>query len=162
MCPQSSSHPWCLSDSCDVRCARKKTEKRFRKTIRTLRKTVSRDQFRVRLSGTEHEVARKAPRPSEPQQSCGGGQLHPGGRCGELGGNWEQNSSSMLGSGPVSSEGSWFTLSAERRAVHAEVGGAVRAAEIPSVDLLLAIDVLQSRTRAHSPALQLRYSLQYA
>uniref|UniRef100_A0A8C3VAH0 Signal peptide, CUB and EGF-like domain-containing protein 2 n=1 Tax=Catharus ustulatus TaxID=91951 RepID=A0A8C3VAH0_CATUS len=66
-----------VTDTCDVRCARKKTEKRFRKTIRTLRKTVSRDQFRVRLSGTEHEVARKAPRPSEPQQSCAVGQLHP-------------------------------------------------------------------------------------
>ncbi|KAL9849846.1 signal peptide, CUB and EGF-like domain-containing protein 2 isoform 3-T3 [Geothlypis trichas] len=68
-------------DTCDVRCARKKTEKRFRKTIRTLRKTVSRDQFRIRLSGTDHEVARKAPRPSEPQQACGVGQLHPGVRC---------------------------------------------------------------------------------
>ncbi|NXQ47034.1 SCUB2 protein, partial [Catharus fuscescens] len=74
-----------VTDTCDVRCARKKTEKRFRKTIRTLRKTVSRDQFRVRLSGTEHEVARKAPRPSEPQQSCAVGQLHP--RCGESGGD---------------------------------------------------------------------------
>ncbi|XP_063254098.1 signal peptide, CUB and EGF-like domain-containing protein 2 isoform X2 [Prinia subflava] len=68
-------------DTCDVRCARKKTEKRFRKTIRTLRKTVSRDQFRIRISGTDHEVARKALKPSEPQQSCGVGQLHPGGRC---------------------------------------------------------------------------------
>nr|XP_021385191.1 signal peptide, CUB and EGF-like domain-containing protein 2 [Lonchura striata domestica] len=70
-----------VTDTCDVRCARKKTEKRFRKTIRTLRKTVSRDQFRIRLSGTEHEVARKALKPSEPQQSCGVGQLHPGLRC---------------------------------------------------------------------------------
>ncbi|KAL9849844.1 signal peptide, CUB and EGF-like domain-containing protein 2 isoform 1-T1 [Geothlypis trichas] len=70
-----------VTDTCDVRCARKKTEKRFRKTIRTLRKTVSRDQFRIRLSGTDHEVARKAPRPSEPQQACGVGQLHPGVRC---------------------------------------------------------------------------------
>ncbi|XP_026648977.2 signal peptide, CUB and EGF-like domain-containing protein 2 isoform X2 [Zonotrichia albicollis] len=68
-------------DTCDVRCARKKTEKRFRKTIRTLRKTVSRDQFRIRLSGADHEVARRAPRPSELQQACGGGQLHPGLRC---------------------------------------------------------------------------------
>ncbi|XP_064281529.1 signal peptide, CUB and EGF-like domain-containing protein 2 isoform X3 [Passer domesticus] len=68
-------------DTCDVRCARKKTEKRFRKTIRTLRKTVSRDQFRIRLSGTDHELARKALKPSEPQQSCGVGQLHPGARC---------------------------------------------------------------------------------
>ncbi|NWS31677.1 SCUB2 protein, partial [Polioptila caerulea] len=73
-----------VTDTCDVRCARKKTEKRFRKTIRTLRKTVSRDQFRIRVSGTDHEVARKAPKPSEPQQSCAGGQLPPGNRC-ELG-----------------------------------------------------------------------------
>ncbi|XP_051477735.1 signal peptide, CUB and EGF-like domain-containing protein 2 isoform X2 [Apus apus] len=68
-------------DTCDLRCARKKTEKRFRKTIRTLRKTVSRDQFRVRVSGTDHEVARKSLKLSEPQQSCGVGQMHVGSRC---------------------------------------------------------------------------------
>ncbi|XP_072195177.1 signal peptide, CUB and EGF-like domain-containing protein 2 isoform X2 [Excalfactoria chinensis] len=68
-------------DTCDVRCARKKTEKRFRKTIRTLRKTVNRDQFRVRVSGMDHEVARKSLKPSEPQQSCGVGQMHVGSRC---------------------------------------------------------------------------------
>ncbi|KAJ7420186.1 Signal peptide, CUB and EGF-like domain-containing protein 2 [Willisornis vidua] len=70
-----------VTDTCDVRCARKKTEKRFRKTIRTLRKTVSRDQFRIRLSGADHEVARKSFKPSEPQQSCGVGQMHLGNRC---------------------------------------------------------------------------------
>lgn len=87
----------CFADSCDVRCARKKTEKRFRKTIRTLRRTVSRDQFRVRLSGTDHEVARKAPRPPEPQQSCAVGQLHP--RCGESGGSrgWSTAGFAQLG-----------------------------------------------------------------
>ncbi|KAM9556003.1 signal peptide, CUB and EGF-like domain-containing protein 2 isoform 6-T6 [Guaruba guarouba] len=68
-------------DTCDVRCARKKTEKRFRKTIRTLRKTVSRDQFRIRISGMDHEVARKSLKLSEPQQSCGVGQMHVGNRC---------------------------------------------------------------------------------
>ncbi|XP_054057071.1 signal peptide, CUB and EGF-like domain-containing protein 2 isoform X2 [Rissa tridactyla] len=68
-------------DTCDVRCARKKTEKRFRKTIRTLRKTVNRDQFRVRVSGMDHEVARKSLKLSEPQQSCGVGQMHVGNRC---------------------------------------------------------------------------------
>uniref|UniRef100_A0A803XWQ0 Signal peptide, CUB domain and EGF like domain containing 2 n=1 Tax=Meleagris gallopavo TaxID=9103 RepID=A0A803XWQ0_MELGA len=68
-------------DTCDVRCARKKTEKRFRKTIRTLRKTVNRDQFRVRVSGMDHEVARKSLKLSEPQQSCGVGQMHVGSRC---------------------------------------------------------------------------------
>ncbi|NXO29786.1 SCUB2 protein, partial [Cisticola juncidis] len=115
-----------VTDTCDVRCARKKTEKRFRKTIRTLRKTVSRDQFRIRVSGTDYEVARKALKPLEAQQSCGVGQLQPGSRC------------------------------AERRAVRAEVGGAVSAAEILPVNLLLGIDVLQSRTRAHCTVLQLR------
>ncbi|XP_069713733.1 signal peptide, CUB and EGF-like domain-containing protein 2 isoform X3 [Phaenicophaeus curvirostris] len=68
-------------DTCDVRCARKKTEKRFRKTIRTLRKTVSRDQFRIRVSGMDHEVARKSLKLSEPLQSCGTGQMHVGNRC---------------------------------------------------------------------------------
>uniref|UniRef100_A0A8C3CW45 Signal peptide, CUB and EGF-like domain-containing protein 2 n=1 Tax=Cairina moschata TaxID=8855 RepID=A0A8C3CW45_CAIMO len=70
-----------VTETCDVRCARKKTEKRFRKTIRTLRKTVNRDQFRVRVSGMDHEVARKSLKLSEPQQSCGVGQIHVGNRC---------------------------------------------------------------------------------
>ncbi|KFM13896.1 Signal peptide, CUB and EGF-like domain-containing protein 2, partial [Aptenodytes forsteri] len=70
-----------VTDTCDVRCARKKTEKRFRKTIRTLRKTVSRDQFRIRVSGVDHEMARKSLKLSEPQQSCGVGQMHVGNRC---------------------------------------------------------------------------------
>lgn len=106
MVTHSSFRPCCFSDTCDVRCARKKTEKRFRKTIRTLRKTVSRDQFRIRVSGTDHEVARKALKPSEPQQSCGAGQTHPGNRCGELRGNWERSIScvSLLCSALVSSE----------------------------------------------------------
>nr|XP_025960314.1 signal peptide, CUB and EGF-like domain-containing protein 2 isoform X3 [Dromaius novaehollandiae] len=68
-------------DTCDVRCARKKTEKRFRKTIRTLRKTVSRDHFRVRVSGVDHELARKSLKLSEPQESCGVGQMHVVNRC---------------------------------------------------------------------------------
>ncbi|XP_056349703.1 signal peptide, CUB and EGF-like domain-containing protein 2 isoform X1 [Oenanthe melanoleuca] len=63
-------------DTCDARCARRKTEKRFRKTIRTLRRTVGRDQLRLRLPGSEHQLARKAP---STQQSCALGQLHP--RC---------------------------------------------------------------------------------
>ncbi|KAM6073689.1 LOW QUALITY PROTEIN: signal peptide, CUB and EGF-like domain-containing protein 2 [Chlamydotis macqueenii] len=70
-----------VTDTCDVRCARKKTEKRFHKTIRTLRKTVSRDQFRIRVSDMDHEVARKPLKLSEMQQSCGVGQMHVGNRC---------------------------------------------------------------------------------
>lgn len=152
-------HPWCFADTCDVRCARKKTEKRFRKTIRTLRKTVSRDQFRIRLSGTDHEVARKAPRPSEPQQACGVGQLHPGVRCGELGGRrgwWGTSCVPLLcwdlelagvGVHPSRREQGWVCRS----------GG---AAGILPVNLLLAIEVLQSRARAHCTALQLMHSLQ--
>ncbi|XP_062432139.1 signal peptide, CUB and EGF-like domain-containing protein 2 isoform X1 [Rhea pennata] len=68
-------------DTCDVRCARKKTEKRFRKTVRTLRKAVSRDHFRVRVSGVDHEIVKKSLKLSEPQESCGVGQMHVGNRC---------------------------------------------------------------------------------
>ncbi|NXO82368.1 SCUB2 protein, partial [Sitta europaea] len=128
-----------VTDTCDVRCARKKTEKRFRKTIRTLRKTVSRDQFRIRLSASDHEVARKALKTAEPQQSCGVGQLQLGNRCGESGGTgkeqWSSSCASLLGAGLASSQGSWLTCPGQRRA-----GGAASAAEILSVSLLLAAD----------------------
>ncbi|KAK1211046.1 SCUB2 protein, partial [Pygoscelis papua] len=87
-----------VTDTCDVRCARKKTEKRFRKTIRTLRKTVSRDQFRIRVSGVDHEMARKSLKLSEPQQSCGVGQMHVGNRCGNLATKREIHSSSQKSS----------------------------------------------------------------
>ncbi|XP_043372708.1 signal peptide, CUB and EGF-like domain-containing protein 2 isoform X6 [Dermochelys coriacea] len=68
-------------DTCDLSCARKRTEKRLRKTIRTLRKAINREQFHVRLSGMDHEVTEKSPRLSNPQEFCGMGQMRLDNRC---------------------------------------------------------------------------------
>ncbi|CAM5120703.1 unnamed protein product [Eretmochelys imbricata] len=70
-----------VTDTCDLSCARKRTEKRLRKTIRTLRKAINREQFHVRLSGMDHEVAEKSPRLSNPQEFCGMGQMRVDNRC---------------------------------------------------------------------------------
>lgn len=67
---------------CDLRCARKRTEKRLRKTIRTLRKAINKEQFHVRLSGIDHEVVRKSVKLSDPPEFCSLGQVRVENRCG--------------------------------------------------------------------------------
>ncbi|XP_054438965.1 signal peptide, CUB and EGF-like domain-containing protein 2 isoform X2 [Pteronotus mesoamericanus] len=68
--------------SCDLSCIVKRTEKRLRKAIRTLRKAAHREQFHLQLSGMDLEVAKKSPRASEHRtQSCGVGQSHVGNKC---------------------------------------------------------------------------------
>ncbi|XP_073897202.1 signal peptide, CUB and EGF-like domain-containing protein 2 isoform X3 [Castor canadensis] len=68
--------------SCDLSCMVKRTEKRLRKAIRTLRKAVHRDQFHLQLSGMDLDVAQKSPRTSERQaESCGVGQGHAENQC---------------------------------------------------------------------------------
>ncbi|XP_019332662.1 signal peptide, CUB and EGF-like domain-containing protein 2 isoform X4 [Alligator mississippiensis] len=68
-------------DMCDLRCARKRTEKRLRKTIRTLRKAINKEQFHVRLSGIDHEVVRKSVKLSDPPEFCSLGQVRVENRC---------------------------------------------------------------------------------
>ncbi|XP_074855023.1 signal peptide, CUB and EGF-like domain-containing protein 2 isoform X5 [Carettochelys insculpta] len=70
-----------VTDTCDLNCARKRTEKRLRKTTRTLRKAISSEQFYIHLSGMDHVVARKPPRLSDPQEFCGMGKMHVDNRC---------------------------------------------------------------------------------
>nr|XP_020021318.1 signal peptide, CUB and EGF-like domain-containing protein 2 [Castor canadensis] len=73
-----------VTASCDLSCMVKRTEKRLRKAIRTLRKAVHRDQFHLQLSGMDLDVAQKSPRTSERQaESCGVGQGHAENQCGE-------------------------------------------------------------------------------
>ncbi|XP_058401937.1 signal peptide, CUB and EGF-like domain-containing protein 2 isoform X3 [Diceros bicornis minor] len=68
--------------SCDLSCLVKRTEKRLRKAIRTLRKAAHREQFHLQLSGMDLEVAKKSPRTSERRaESCGVGQGHVGNQC---------------------------------------------------------------------------------
>uniref|UniRef100_A0ABM5F8X2 Signal peptide, CUB and EGF-like domain-containing protein 2 isoform X5 n=1 Tax=Pogona vitticeps TaxID=103695 RepID=A0ABM5F8X2_9SAUR len=68
-------------DTCSLSCARKRTEKRLRKAIRTLRKVINKEQFHIRLSGVDHEVTRKSSRILDTQEPCGLGQRHVDNRC---------------------------------------------------------------------------------
>uniref|UniRef100_A0A8C8SYT5 Signal peptide, CUB domain and EGF like domain containing 2 n=1 Tax=Pelusios castaneus TaxID=367368 RepID=A0A8C8SYT5_9SAUR len=70
-----------ISDTCDLNCAQKRTEKRLRRTIRILRKAINREEFYICLSGIDHEVAKKSLKLSEPQESCGMGQMRVDNRC---------------------------------------------------------------------------------
>uniref|UniRef100_A0A7M4E046 Signal peptide, CUB domain and EGF like domain containing 2 n=1 Tax=Crocodylus porosus TaxID=8502 RepID=A0A7M4E046_CROPO len=70
-----------VTDVCDLRCARKRTEKRLRKTIRTLRKAINKEQFHVRLSGIDHEVVRKSLKLSDSPEFCSLGQVRVENRC---------------------------------------------------------------------------------
>ncbi|XP_029064149.1 signal peptide, CUB and EGF-like domain-containing protein 2 isoform X3 [Monodon monoceros] len=72
-----------VTASCDPSCIIKRTEKRLRKAIRTLRKAAHREQFHLQLSGVDLEVAKKSPQTSEHwAESCGVGQGHVGNQCG--------------------------------------------------------------------------------
>ncbi|XP_048216798.1 signal peptide, CUB and EGF-like domain-containing protein 2 isoform X2 [Perognathus longimembris pacificus] len=68
--------------SCDLSCLAKRTEKRLRKAIRTLRKAAHREQLHLQLSGMDLDVAKKSPKTSEQRaESCGGGQGHAENQC---------------------------------------------------------------------------------
>ncbi|KAM6459412.1 signal peptide, CUB and EGF-like domain-containing protein 2 isoform 8-T10 [Liasis olivaceus] len=70
-----------VTDTCNLSCARKRTEKRLRKAIRTLRKVINKEQFHIRLSGVDHGVARKPPRAVDMQELCSLGQKHVDNKC---------------------------------------------------------------------------------
>ncbi|XP_044129173.1 signal peptide, CUB and EGF-like domain-containing protein 2, partial [Bufo gargarizans] len=70
-----------VTETCSLSCVRGKAEKRLRKTIRTLRKAIGKDNFHVRLSGKDFEVSKKMPRSSENQEACGTGQIRVDSRC---------------------------------------------------------------------------------
>ncbi|XP_007885763.1 signal peptide, CUB and EGF-like domain-containing protein 2 isoform X6 [Callorhinchus milii] len=71
----------CIAESCDFGCVRRKTEKRLRKTIRTLRKSINREQFYLRLGGADYELTKKTARPMDVQELCGTGQVLRENRC---------------------------------------------------------------------------------
>uniref|UniRef100_A0A4W4G2X2 Signal peptide, CUB and EGF-like domain-containing protein 2 n=1 Tax=Electrophorus electricus TaxID=8005 RepID=A0A4W4G2X2_ELEEL len=58
------------ADSCDLACVRRRSEKRLRKTLRTLRKSINREQFHFHFGGSE-----KLARPGQPAGQCGVGQV---------------------------------------------------------------------------------------
>ncbi|XP_015267753.1 PREDICTED: signal peptide, CUB and EGF-like domain-containing protein 2 isoform X1 [Gekko japonicus] len=68
-------------ETCNLNCVRKRTEKRLRKAIRTLRKVINKEQLHIRLAGMDHDVARKSPRVLDAQELCSLGQRHVDNRC---------------------------------------------------------------------------------
>uniref|UniRef100_A0A8C1EN68 Signal peptide, CUB domain, EGF-like 1 n=1 Tax=Cyprinus carpio carpio TaxID=630221 RepID=A0A8C1EN68_CYPCA len=69
------------SESCNVDCVREKTKQRLQNAMRTLRKSISKQQFYIQFSGTAYEVAQRAVRQSEGDETCSIGQVLTDGKC---------------------------------------------------------------------------------
>ncbi|XP_069855959.1 signal peptide, CUB and EGF-like domain-containing protein 1 [Dipodomys merriami] len=69
------------SDTCEADCMRKRAEQSLQAAIKTLRKSISRQQFYVQISGTEYEVAQRPAKALEGPATCGPGQVLRDGKC---------------------------------------------------------------------------------
>uniref|UniRef100_A0A8C1IAR3 Signal peptide, CUB and EGF-like domain-containing protein 2 n=1 Tax=Cyprinus carpio TaxID=7962 RepID=A0A8C1IAR3_CYPCA len=84
VCMYEIRYPVFLSaEGCDLACVRRRSEKRLRKTIRTLRKSINREQFHLHFAGSEYEMAKKLVRPADPPDHCGTGQVLLDKKCGQ-------------------------------------------------------------------------------
>ncbi|XP_056134992.1 signal peptide, CUB and EGF-like domain-containing protein 2 [Lampris incognitus] len=68
-------------EGCDMSCVRRRSEKRLRKTIRTLRKSINREQFHFHFAGSDYELAKTLGQPTEPPKRCMAGQVLVGRKC---------------------------------------------------------------------------------
>lgn len=73
-------HP---ADTCGADCTRKRAEQSLQAAIRTLRKSISRQQFSVQVADTEYEVAQRPAKAPEGPGACSTGQVLQDGKCGE-------------------------------------------------------------------------------
>ncbi|XP_078104209.1 signal peptide, CUB and EGF-like domain-containing protein 2 isoform X4 [Sander vitreus] len=71
----------CIAESCDLNCVRRRSEKRLRKTIRTLRKSINREQFHLHFAGSDYELAKSLGKPAELPGHCVVGQVLVGRKC---------------------------------------------------------------------------------
>ncbi|EGW03323.1 Signal peptide, CUB and EGF-like domain-containing protein 1 [Cricetulus griseus] len=69
------------SDTCEADCMRKRAEQSLQAAIKTLRKSISRHQFYVQVSGIEYEVAQRPAKTLEGTGKCGIGQILQDGKC---------------------------------------------------------------------------------
>uniref|UniRef100_A0A8C7YI12 Signal peptide, CUB domain, EGF-like 2 n=1 Tax=Oryzias sinensis TaxID=183150 RepID=A0A8C7YI12_9TELE len=70
-----------LEESCDLNCVRRRSEKRLKKTIRTLRKSINREQFHLHFAGADYELSKNLGQSAELQGHCGAGQVLVGRKC---------------------------------------------------------------------------------
>lgn len=71
------------AEGCDLACVKRRHEKRLKKTIRTLRKSINREQFHLHVGSSEYELAKKLARPADSPEPCGPGQVLRDRKCGE-------------------------------------------------------------------------------
>ncbi|XP_069012421.1 signal peptide, CUB and EGF-like domain-containing protein 1 isoform X3 [Embiotoca jacksoni] len=69
------------SDSCNVDCVRERMKQKLQSAMRTLRKSINKQQFYIQFSGTEYEVAQKPSRLAEGAETCSTGQVLRDGMC---------------------------------------------------------------------------------
>ncbi|KAM8884343.1 signal peptide, CUB and EGF-like domain-containing protein 1 isoform 5-T5 [Synchiropus picturatus] len=69
------------SDSCNVDCVRERTKQKLQSAMRTLRKSINKQQFYIQFSGTEYEVAQKPSKALEGAEACSTGQVLRDGKC---------------------------------------------------------------------------------
>lgn len=71
-----------VAETCNVDCVREKTKQKLQNTLRTLRKSIIKQQFYIQFSGSAYAVAQRAVRPPELDESCSTGQVLIKGKCG--------------------------------------------------------------------------------
>uniref|UniRef100_A0A7N8WJ95 Signal peptide, CUB and EGF-like domain-containing protein 1 n=1 Tax=Mastacembelus armatus TaxID=205130 RepID=A0A7N8WJ95_9TELE len=69
------------SESCNVDCVRERMKQKLQTTMRTLRKSINRQQFYIQFSGTEYEVAQKPSKVPDGAEACSTGQVLREGKC---------------------------------------------------------------------------------
>ncbi|XP_039403764.1 signal peptide, CUB and EGF-like domain-containing protein 1 isoform X12 [Mauremys reevesii] len=70
-----------VSDTCNLDCVRKRMEQKLQTAIKTLRKSINKQQFYIQFSGTEYEVAHKPAKATEGHEACSTGQVLQDGKC---------------------------------------------------------------------------------
>ncbi|XP_015231484.1 PREDICTED: signal peptide, CUB and EGF-like domain-containing protein 2 isoform X5 [Cyprinodon variegatus] len=71
----------CITESCDLNCVRRRSEKRLRKTIRTLRKSINREQFHLHFAGADYDLSRNPGQLPVLPGHCLAGQVLVGRKC---------------------------------------------------------------------------------
>ncbi|XP_075878317.1 signal peptide, CUB and EGF-like domain-containing protein 2 isoform X4 [Nelusetta ayraudi] len=71
----------CVAESCDLSCVRRRSERRLRKTIRTLRKSINREQFHLHFAGSDYELGKSPGQPADLPGHCAAGQVLMGRKC---------------------------------------------------------------------------------
>ncbi|XP_053490767.1 signal peptide, CUB and EGF-like domain-containing protein 2 isoform X4 [Ictalurus furcatus] len=73
------------AEGCDLSCVKRRSEKRLKKTIRTLRKSINREQFHLHFGSSEYELAKKPARAADGPEPCGPGQVLRDRKCANCG-----------------------------------------------------------------------------